>query len=287
MATRCRRALPVLALIAAGCGAAARPTVTAGHTQPGVRPFAVGKPLAPRAAEVGGIPGTVELRVEDPGRPSSPSVFVTLGRTVPREPNDVCFGTYVANENPEEDDVSCQVRGRDPLILTLGHGYLPNSPPVSRFTTIWGQVNGNVDRVRLIGPGATDTSLPLSAHRMFLVAFSPTARGTLRLLARLADGTSFTHAFTLPLTDREAGAWPRVRRRGAVFNYGIGENIVTRSYRQILKQFGPPLKTFIEPAGVRCIYYDLVGYNSGWRFCFKGQAMFGATGNQAPPAGIR
>lgn len=283
----CPRALAVLAVIVAGCGTVARPTFTAGHTQPAGRPFALGKPLAPRAVEVAGIPGTVELRAEDPGMPASPSVFVTLGRTVAREPNDVCFATYIATENPEEGEVSCQVRGTGALILTLEHGYIPYASPASRFTRISGQVSGNVARVRLIGPGATDASLPLSAHRMFLVAFSPAARGTYQLLARLAGGTSFAHAFTLPLTDRDAGAWPGLRRRGAVFGYGLGENILKQSYRQILKQFGPPLKTFIEPPGVRCIYYDVVGYKNGWRFCFKGQAMVGATGEYPPPAGIR
>ncbi len=141
--------------------------------------------------------------------------------------------------------------------------------------------------MRLIGAGATETSLPLSAHRMFLVAFSPMARDSFRLLARLADGSSFTHAFVLPLTHPEAGAWPRLRRRGAVFNYEIGESIVRRSYRQILEQFGPPLKTFVEPPGVRCVYYDVVGHENGWRLCFKGQTMAGATGEYPPPAGVR
>lgn len=282
MGSRCRSALGVLALIVAGCGAGARLTDTARQTRPAVRGFSVGKPLAPRAVEVGGIAGTVELRVDDPGRPASPFVFVTLARTVAREPNDACFGTYLANENPEEDDVSCQVRGTGPLLLTLEHRRIPTP-----LTTIFGQVNGNVDRVSLVGPGETDTSLPLSAHRMFLVAFSHTARGAFRLLLRLIDGRSFTHAFTLPLTDREAGAWPGLRRRGAVFNYGIGEEILRLSYRQILEQFGPPLKTFVEPPGVRCVYYDVVGHKNGWRFCFKGQAMVRATGEYPPPAGVR
>lgn len=286
--SRCA-AVSAVVLTLAGCGATVAPTVTKPPRRAGprVQAITVGKPLPPRAVEVMGISATVELRVEDPGRPASPSVFVALGRAVPREPRDVCFGTYVANENPEDGDVFCQVRGSEPLILTLAYHAIPYSVPISRFTTVWGQVNGEVTRVQLIGPGATVTPLPLSAHRTFVVAFSPSARGVFRLLAGLADGTSFTHAFTLPLTHREAGGWPRLRRPGAVFNDSpIGENIVTESYREVLRRLGPPLRKLARPGGVRCIYYDIVGYTNGWVFCFKGQGMVGAAGNQAP-AGIR
>jgi hypothetical protein len=31
---------------------------------------------------------------------------------------------------------------------------------------------------------------------------------------------------------------------------------------------------------VRCIYYDIVGYEHGWTFCFHGQAIVRAAGNQ-------
>jgi hypothetical protein len=121
---------------------------------------------------------------------------------------------------------------------------------------------------------------------MFLAAFSRTARGEWRLSVRLARGSPLQYSFRLPPNSRELGAWPRVRRRGAVFNYGIGENMVSQSLDQIVRQFGPPLRTYLRPHGVRCIYYDVVGYDSGWTFCFKGQDMTGAVGNQAPPAGL-
>lgn len=271
-------------LILTGC-AGQTPTRVAGST-PRVNAVAVGTPVPSRVVEVMGIPGTVELRVRDPARPGSPPVLVTLGHAVAREPRDVCFGTYTANENPEDGDVSCQIRGPAPFVLTLGDGFIPYSSPVLRFTTVWGQVSSDVERVALIGPGPTRVWLPLSADRMFLIAFSPSARGSVRLVARLASGTAFTHAFTLPLTHREAGPWPRLRRRGAVSNDGIGENIVTRSYRQIRRQFGPPLGAFGRPHGVRCIYYDIVGYEHGWTFCFHGQAMVGAAGNQPAPTGV-
>jgi hypothetical protein len=272
------------ALILFGCGAETTRPATAGHVQQAARTFAVGRPVSPRPVSVMGIPGTMELRVEDPALAGSPSVFVSLGRSVPREPRDVCFGTYVAGESPADGDIGCQVRGSQPLVLTLGDDYIPHSDPVARFITMWGQVKANVNRVTLIGPGGTHMSLPLSTHRLFLVAFSRSARGTVRLVAQLADGHVFTHAFTLPLTNREAGAWPRLRRRGAVFNDGVGENIVTKSYRQIIREYGPPLKSFTTRHRTRCIYYDIVGYSTGWTFCFRGQAMVAAAGNQQPPA---
>jgi len=36
-----------------------------------------------------------------------------------------------------------------------------------------------------------------------------------------------------------------------------------------------------------CTYYDIVGYQHGWTFCFRGQAMVAAAGNQPPPAGFQ
>ena len=275
-----------LLILVGGCGAGRTATGVAGSTTR-IEAFAVGAPVSSRPVEVMGTPGTAELRVEDPANPASPPLFVTLGHGVAREPRDVCVGTYVANESPEDGDVFCQIRGREPLVLALGYGYIPHSEPVLQFTTVWGQADSDVDRVELIGPGATRVRLPLSPDRMFLVAFSPSAGGAARLVAQLADGRSITHAFTLPLTHREAGAWPRLRRRGAVSNAAIGENIVTKSYRQIIEEFGPPLSTISRPHGVRCIYYDIVGYEHGWTFCFHGQTMVGAAGNQPRPRGVR
>jgi hypothetical protein len=216
-----------------------------------------------------GVPGTVELRVADPARPELPSLFVSLGRVVVREPKDVCFATYAANQSPEDGDAGCQVRGAQPLVLMLGTAYIAGSDPLASFTSVSGQVNPDVTHLQLIAPGATHLSLPLSSHRVFSVAFWPSVRGTARLVAQLADGGSFAHAFTLPLTHRELGAWPRVRRPGAVFNCEIGENVVTKSYRQIIRRYGPPLKTFATRHHTRCIYYDIVGYPTGWTFCSR------------------
>ena len=282
----CRVALIAVELALAGCASNGTQPTTPTRPRYPAREISVGVTVAPRPVEVMGARGTAELRVQDPNLPRSPQLFVTLVRGVPREPRDVCFGTYAANESPEDGDVGCEVRGREPVVLTLSYQFIPLSSPLAKFTAVYGQAATGIRSVELIGPGDRVTSLPLSAHRMFLVAFSPTARGVVRLRLLFADGMSFTHAFSLALTDRDMGSWPRVRRRGAVFNYGIGENIVTKSYRQIIRQFGAPLRSFTKPNGTRCIYYDIVGYENGWTFCFKGQAMVGAAGNQPPPAGV-
>jgi hypothetical protein len=272
----------LLGLAGCGGGRTAQPRVS-GRARP-VQAIAAGTPVPRLPVDVVGIPGTAELSVRDPANPSSQSVLVTLGRTVPREPRDVCFGTYAAGESPANGDVFCQVRGTEPFLLTLADYSSPSS--TRRFTAVWGQARSGVSSVAVIGPRARSVRLPLSSHRLFLAAFSASARGAFRLVARLADGTSFAHAFTLPLTRRAAGAWPRLRRRGAVSNAGIGENIATRSYRQIIRQFGPPLTTYRRPHGVRCAYYDVVGYERGWSFCFRGLAMVAAAGNAPAPAGV-
>jgi hypothetical protein len=280
------RVAPLVALLLAGCASSGgRPTT---RTVPPDRPrpatVAVGEPLPPRPVDTMAGPGTVELRVEDPARPDLPPEFVTLGRPVPREPHDVCLGTYAGNQGPPNGDVGCQVRGREPLVLTLEDDSVPGSSPTSNFVTLYGQLNQQVTRLELTGPGLRRW-LPRSTHRLFVAAFSPSAAGVFTLHARLSDGSTFSHAFTLPLSRREAGSWPGLGRRGALSNEGIGENIINQSYEQIIARFGPPLKTFPGTGGVRCIYYDIIGYQTGWTFCFRGPRMARAAGNQPPPAG--
>ena len=265
----------------------AAPATRTGASVPGVQPRLVvlGEPVQPRRVEVTGVSGTVELRVEDPDAAAAAPLFVTLGRVAQRESRDVCFGTYTANESPEDGDIGCHVRGPEPLVLTLGDQFIPGLVPVQNFPVLYGQAGAGVMTAQLIGPGAQRRSLPISAHRIFLVAFSRAAHAAFRLSLRFANGTTLQHPFQLPMTSHEHGAWPRVRPRGAVFNYGIGENIVTKSLDQIMKQFGPPLRSYVRPNGVHCIYYDIVGYDRGWTFCFKGQAMTSAAGDQAAPTG--
>jgi hypothetical protein len=184
-----------------------------------------------------------------------------------------------------DGDVGCQVFGNTHLALVLGENFIPKSVPVARFITVYGQADRDVARLELLDPGGRRVPLPLSAHQLFLAAFSPSARGTIQLRAQLVDGTTFSHTFSLPVTRSESGPWPRTRRYGAVFDYEVGENITTESYRTIRRRFGAPLKTIRKAGGVRCAYYDVVGYATGWVFCFRGEKMLGAAGNQAAPRG--
>jgi hypothetical protein len=78
----------------------------------------------------------------------------------------------------------------------------------------------------------------------------------------------------------------RYRRPGAVFNGEIGENIVGTPYRDIVKRFGQPLATLSSNRGERCVYYDVVGYDTGWSFCFMHGTVTAASGNQIPPRGV-
>lgn len=240
-----------------------------------------------RPIEVAGRQSTVELSVKDPVRPELSSLLVALVGRDARQPRDICFGVYAGNQRPMDGDVGCQVVGVAPLVLVLRDAFVPQSVPIQRFITIYGQAGRRVDRVELIGPGTRRVSLPLSAHRLFLAAFAPSARGDVQLRAQLADGATFTHTFRLPLNRQESGPWPRLRRRGAVFDSEVGENITIQSYRTVRRRFGPPLRTFTRPVDVRCAYYDVVGYPTGWVFCFKGQKMVSAAGNQTPPKHYR
>lgn len=247
---------------------------------------AVGEPLPAHPTQVTGRPSTVELGVKDPARPALPSLLLALVHGVRREPRDICFGTYTANQAPMDGDVGCQVVGKAPVAIALGENFIPRSVPLARFVAIYGQADREVAHVELLGPGSRRRLLPLSAHRLFVAAFSPSVRGVVRLRAQLADGSAFSHTFSLPVTKSESGAWPRTRRHGAVFDYEVGENITTESYRTVRRRFGAPLKTLIKPGNVRCVYYDVVGYTTGWVFCFKGEKMLGAAGSQTPPPGV-
>lgn len=283
MSFRCSVALPAVALVLISCGSSTATKVSRAQATPRVGVVAVGERLPGRPIEVTGRRSIVELGVKDPARPALPSLFVALVHVVPREPRDICFGTYAGNQAPVDGDVGCQVLGSEPLVLVLAENFIPGSLPVARFITVYGQADRDVARVELIAPGARRVSLPLSAHRLFLAAFSPSVRGTVQLRAELNDGTAFSHTFSLPLTRYERGPWPRLRRRGAVFDYEIGENITIESYRTVRRRFGPPLKTFTKPGNVRCAYYDIVGYSTGWVLCFTGEKMVAAAGNQTAP----
>ncbi len=277
-----RYGLVVAVVLLAGCGGKTTPTASGTGGGANAHLVAVGEPVPARAIEVGST-GTLELRAPDPGRASGPPLRVTLIRPIPREPRDACFGVYAGNESPEDGDVGCQVRGPDPLVSNLGEAAVPGG--ASPATYVLGQVPSKVMRVDLIGLGGT-RALPLTSSGVFLARFSSSARGPVRLVADLADGHTFVRAFVLPLSRAQLEHPHPHRRPGAVFNDEVGESIVGQSYRRIVSRFGPPLKTLNATSGERCTYYDVVGYDNGWRFCFRHGVMDSALGNQAAPAGV-
>lgn len=235
-------------------------------------------------AEVGGLRGTVELQTATAARLPTPSVFATLARPVLREPRDVCFGVYTYNESPEDGDIGCAVWGPDPLATSVGRTSIPSRPYFANY--ILGQAASDVIRVELIGPDGT-VGLPLSSHRVFLAVFGPSARGQFDLRAELAGGHRFSRVMTFSLLGHQIRAdLPRYRRPGAVFDDEVGESILGHSYRQIVRRFGAPLRTISSNHRERCVYYDVVGYPTGWKFCFRHSTLFAASGNQPAPPGI-
>jgi hypothetical protein len=247
------------------------------RTQTGSNLVAVGMPVPVRSIKAGSASGTLQLQAVGPGRSSHGDVLATLLRPVAREPDDVCFGVYAASGGPAYGDVQCSVRAHDRLVSVIG--------AAGTLTYLVGQAPPGVTRVELLGLNGT-RELRLSAAHMFLATFAQAARGRVELRATLSDGRNLTTAFTLPLSTAQMQAFSdRYRRPGAVFN-DIGENILGTRYREIVKRFGPPLATLSNSHGERCVYYDVVGYDNGWSFCFKHGTMTGAGGNQTPPPGV-
>jgi hypothetical protein len=118
------------------------------------------------------------------------------------------------------------------------------------------------------------------------VLYAHGVRGSVRVIAYRRQGGSFTRTFSLPLSWRinRRPSHPH-RRRGAVFDDEIGENILQRSYTTIVRDFGPPAAVHREHGG-RCAYYQVVGRGTiGWRFCFADTGrMISASGNQHLPS---
>lgn len=249
------------------------------RTQTGLDLVAVGKPVPVRSVTAGPASGRLQLQALGPGRSSNGDLLATLLRPVAREPDDVCFGVYAARE-AGDGDVQCSVRGPDRLADVIG-----KSPGAGSLTYLVGQAPPGIVGLELLGPNGSH-ELRLSAAHMFLATFAQAARGRVELRATLANGRTLTSAFTLPVSSAQMQAFSdRNRRPGAVFN-DIGENILGTLYREIVKRFGPPLATLSNSHGQRCVYYDVVGYDNGWSFCFKHGTMTAANGNQTPPPGV-
>lgn len=108
----------------------------------------------------------------------------------------------------------------------------------------------------------------------------PRVRGRVWVISETLSGRVSTRRFSLPV----ALVQTHPQRRGAaVFNDEVGESIVTRSYAQVVRRFGPPARERTED-GLRCAYYEVVGQQSGWRFCFGADGrMTSASGNTPLP----
>jgi hypothetical protein len=280
-------ALGVLAL--AGCGGERAPThrsSSPSSTAPGSNLVAVAIPVPVRSVKAGAASGMLQLQAVGLGRSSRWGMLATLVNPVAREPDDVCFGVYTASEDPAAGDVLCGVRGHGRLVSVLGESSIPGAGALRQLSYLVGQAPPGVTRLELVGLEGSHT-LRLSAARMFLATFTPAARGRVELRATLSDGRNLTSPFTLPLSSAQMQAFSdRYRRPGAVFNGEIDENLVGTPYHQIVKRFGQPLATLSNSHRERCVYYDLVGYDTGWSFCFKHGMMTSAGGNQIPPPGV-
>lgn len=267
------------ALLVSGCGG--RAIRQPSRAQTGLNLVTVGKPVPVRRVKDGAETGTLQLQAVGVGRSSHWRVLATLVNPVAREPDDVCFGIYTASE-ANLVDALCGVRGPGRLVGVIDGTGLQGAGSLY----LVGQTPPGAVRVELLGLGGS-RELPLSAAHMFLAMFAQAARGRVRLRATFSDGRHLTRAFTLPLSTAQTLAFSnRYRRPGAVFNNEIGENILGTPYRQIVKRFGQPLATLSDRHGERCVYYDVVGYSTGWSFCFKHGTMTAAGGNQIPPRGV-
>jgi len=199
----------------------------------------------------------------------------------PGRPRDVCVATGLVDEDPAEANTSC-----DLLVRGSATSFIAVAPirgrSNDRLALISGVAPPDVRAVYLQGPGAT-RRLPLSAHRAFLAVYAANARGRVRIVSKLRRGRT-VRRFELPLSPRASFPQHRHRRRGALFNDEIGKDVMLLAYRQLVRRYGPPAVLRRE-RGLRCAYYELVGFaNDGWRFCFtRAGRMDSARGNTPPP----
>jgi hypothetical protein len=271
----------VLAATAAvvGCGGGHAP-------KPPVAPRAgvvtVGRPVAGRAVRAP-TPGTVELRAASPVVGARQEWFVAVLRPPPGRPRDACLTIGLEEQDIGEADTRCDV-----LVPRTGAISFVDVPGIpDRFgpspTVISGVASPGVRGVRLEGLGGS-RPLPLSKHRAFLAVYAPRARGKVSVVSQLGD-RDVVRSFDLPVPPRVyLAARHEHRRRGAVYDDEVGENITGRSYHQVARRFGPPAAIRREQ-GLRCAYYEVVGSaGDGWRFCFARDGhMVSATGGSPPP----
>jgi hypothetical protein len=277
------RCVLVVAAVAAAplasCGTSAQPRPPAARAH---GPLSVGRPIAPRRVTVPGT-GTVELRAPSPTRGGRPAWLAIVLSTPGADPRDVCIATGLAGRSLGEANTYCAVRALRAAASFVAREGIPDRYGAAP-TLVSGVAPPSVRAVRLTGAGGTRT-LPLSTHRAFLAVYAPSVRGRVRIVSVGRDGP-VTTSFVLPLPARWSLRRSRHphRRPGAVFDDEVGENILLRSYDEIVRRFGAPVAVRTEQ-GRRCAYYEVVGRpRDGRRFCFAADGrMLSAGGNAALP----
>jgi hypothetical protein len=263
----------------ASCGSSTEPRRPATRTP---SPVSVGRPIAPRRVTVPG-PGAVELRAPSPTGHGGPTWLAIVLSTRGADPRDVCVATGLAERSLGEANTYCAVRAPGVAATFVAQAGIPDRYGAAP-TVVSGVAPAGVRAVRLTGAGGSRT-LPLSAHRAFLAVYAPSVRGRVSIVSVGRDGL-MTSSFVLPLPARWSLRRSRHphRRPGAVFDDEVGENILLRSYGEIVRRFGAPVAVRTEQ-GRRCAYYEVVGRpGDGWRFCFAADGrMLSAGGNAALP----
>jgi len=75
---------------------------------------------------------------------------------------------------------------------------------------------------------------------------------------------------------------------GTIANDQVGENVLTLTPELLRRRLGPPAGAYVDAVGNPCVYYEVVSTpGRGWRFCFHGQKMISAAGNQPRPGPVR
>jgi hypothetical protein len=243
----------------------------------------VGRPIAGRFVRVP-APGWIELRAASPAARARRVWRLVVLRPPARRSRDVCLVIALERQDLADTDTRCDVWvPRSGAVSFVDMPAIPDRSGPSPML-ISGVAPPGVRAVRVDGLGGSHR-LPLSEHRAFLAVYAPGVRGKVRLVSERSD-REIVRTFELPVPQRVyLSAHHEHRRRGAVFDDEVGEDVTSQSYRRVVRRFGPPAVIRREQ-GLRCAYYEIVGWASdGWRFCFARDGhMVSAEGNSPLPA---